>query len=252
MNTFQQALVLLKAWKSPNMLCHIFSKVDQACIRVAHYSIVGVGGLGMGCMMLSRQTKIDFFAPWSFNLVVRSHWWMRGSTTKDKRNWIFRALTVYTPLNTSNRVVVACVGWHGIGEDAINMADLQVFKWPSLFSIWSRAERTFRHHMHLKRGVLCSAIINHHPHHRITLYLTLHYHLITPPSSSSGKKEREALQRQLDEAVSSKSSTSSSTSSTTTNWEAECNSLKLVLEIRWQTSSTDFVTSQTFSQSRRF
>jgi len=47
-----------------------------------------------------------------------------------------------------------------------------------------------------------------------------------------GKKEREALQRQLDEAVSSKSSTSSSTSSTTTNWEAECNSLKLVLEIR--------------------
>jgi len=46
-----------------------------------------------------------------------------------------------------------------------------------------------------------------------------------------GKKEREALQRQLDEAVSSKSSTSSS-SSTTTNWEAECNSLKLVLEIR--------------------
>merc|ERR550519_2585605 len=46
-----------------------------------------------------------------------------------------------------------------------------------------------------------------------------------------GKKEREALQRQLDEAVSSKSSTSF-TSSTTTNWEAECNSLKLVLEIR--------------------
>ena len=56
------------------------------------------------------------------------------------------------------------------------MADLQVFKWPSLFSIWSRAEETFRHHVHLKRGVLCSAIINHHPHHRITLYLTLHYH----------------------------------------------------------------------------
>merc|ERR1711953_171740 len=46
-----------------------------------------------------------------------------------------------------------------------------------------------------------------------------------------GKKEREALQRQLDEAVSSKSSSSFS-SSTTTNWEAECNSLKLVLEIR--------------------
>ena len=97
--------------------------------------------------MLSRQTKIDFFVPWSFNLVVRSHWWMRGSTTKDKRNWIFCALIVYTPLNTSNRVVVACVGWHGIGEDAINMADLQVFKWPSLFSIWSRAERTFKHHI---------------------------------------------------------------------------------------------------------
>ena len=87
--------------------------------------------------------------------------------------------------------------------------------------------------MQLKRGVLYRAIINHHPHHLITLYLTLHYHLITQPSSSSGKKEREALQRQLDEAVSSKSSTTySSSSSTTTNWEAECNSLKLVLEIR--------------------
>jgi len=43
-----------------------------------------------------------------------------------------------------------------------------------------------------------------------------------------GKKEREALQRQLDEKISS----SSSSSNSTTNWEAECNSLKLVLEIR--------------------
>merc|ERR1719339_709717 len=45
-----------------------------------------------------------------------------------------------------------------------------------------------------------------------------------------GKKEREALQRQLDEKISSSSSSSSLHSST--NWEAECNSLKLVLEIR--------------------
>jgi len=44
-----------------------------------------------------------------------------------------------------------------------------------------------------------------------------------------GKKEREALQRQLDEKI---SSLSSSSSNSTTNWEAECNSLKLVLEIR--------------------
>jgi len=44
-----------------------------------------------------------------------------------------------------------------------------------------------------------------------------------------GKKEREALQRQLDEKISSSSSSSSHSS---TNWEAECNSLKLVLEIR--------------------
>jgi len=43
-----------------------------------------------------------------------------------------------------------------------------------------------------------------------------------------GKKEREALQRQLDEKISS----SSSSSHSSTNWEAECNSLKLVLEIR--------------------
>merc|ERR1719180_349918 len=42
-----------------------------------------------------------------------------------------------------------------------------------------------------------------------------------------GKKEREALQRQLDEKISSSSSSHSNT-----NWEAECNSLKLVLEIR--------------------
>lgn len=49
-----------------------------------------------------------------------------------------------------------------------------------------------------------------------------------------GKKEREALQRQLDEKISSSSSSSNSSSSTnsTTNWEAECNSLKLVIEIR--------------------
>lgn len=46
-----------------------------------------------------------------------------------------------------------------------------------------------------------------------------------------GKKEREALQRQLDEKISSSSNSSSSTNSTT-NWEAECNSLKLVIEIR--------------------
>merc|ERR1719278_117077 len=45
-----------------------------------------------------------------------------------------------------------------------------------------------------------------------------------------GKKEREALQRQLDEKISSSSSSSSLHSST--NWEAECSSLKLVLEIR--------------------
>merc|ERR1719242_2245600 len=51
-----------------------------------------------------------------------------------------------------------------------------------------------------------------------------------------GKKEREALQRQLDEKISANnsSSTSSTTSSSSfsSNWEAECNSLKLVLEIR--------------------
>jgi len=48
-----------------------------------------------------------------------------------------------------------------------------------------------------------------------------------------GKKERDALQRQLDEKISSSSSSNSSNlSNSTTNWEAECNSLKLVLEIR--------------------
>merc|ERR1719180_275112 len=47
-----------------------------------------------------------------------------------------------------------------------------------------------------------------------------------------GKKEREALQRQLDEKISSSPSSSSSSSHSSTNWEAECNSLKLVLEIR--------------------
>jgi len=49
---------------------------------------------------------------------------------------------------------------------------------------------------------------------------------------AQGKKEREALQRQLDEKISSSSSSSLSSSNSTTNWEAECNSLKLVLEIR--------------------
>merc|ERR1719458_1626899 len=51
---------------------------------------------------------------------------------------------------------------------------------------------------------------------------------------AQGKKEREALQRQLDEKISSSPnlSSSSSNSNSTTNWEAECNSLKLVLEIR--------------------
>merc|ERR1711953_330504 len=43
-----------------------------------------------------------------------------------------------------------------------------------------------------------------------------------------GKKEREALQRQLNEKISANNSSSSFSS----NWEAECNSLKLVLEIR--------------------
>merc|ERR1712088_1246656 len=52
-----------------------------------------------------------------------------------------------------------------------------------------------------------------------------------------GKKERETLQRQLDEKIasssnSSSSNSSSSSSNSSTNWEAECNSLKLVLEIR--------------------
>ena len=207
----------------------------------------------MGCMMLSRQTKIDFFVPWSFNLVVRSHWWMRGSTTKDKRNWIFCALIVYTPLNTSNRVVVACVGWHGMG----------LARMPStwLISKSSSGQVCFQFGAEQREplDITCTWREGYSaaPSSIIILIIvspctfTLHYHLITlTPSSSSGKKEREALQRQLDEAVSSKSSTSSSSSSTTTNWEAECNSLKLVLEIRWQTSSTDFVTSQTFSQSR--
>jgi len=49
---------------------------------------------------------------------------------------------------------------------------------------------------------------------------------------AQGKKEREALQRQLDEKISSSPTLSSSSSNSTTNWEAECNSLKLVLEIR--------------------
>merc|ERR1719331_2464355 len=49
---------------------------------------------------------------------------------------------------------------------------------------------------------------------------------------AQGKKEREALQRQLDEKISSLPNLSSSSSNSTTNWEAECNSLKLVLEIR--------------------
>merc|ERR1719331_2411526 len=49
---------------------------------------------------------------------------------------------------------------------------------------------------------------------------------------AQGKKEREALQRQLDEKISSSPNLSSSSSNSTTNWEAECNSLKLVLEIR--------------------
>jgi len=50
-----------------------------------------------------------------------------------------------------------------------------------------------------------------------------------------GKKEREALQRQLDEKISANNSSSTSTTSSSSfssNWEAECNSLKLVLEIR--------------------
>merc|ERR1719430_1930395 len=47
-----------------------------------------------------------------------------------------------------------------------------------------------------------------------------------------GKKEREALQRQLDEKISSSSNSPESLSNSSTNWEAECNSLKLVLEIR--------------------
>jgi len=54
-----------------------------------------------------------------------------------------------------------------------------------------------------------------------------------------GKKEREALQRQLDEKISANNSSSTSSTTNTTssssfssNWEAECNSLKLVLEIR--------------------
>merc|ERR550517_1180009 len=46
--------------------------------------------------------------------------------------------------------------------------------------------------------------------------------------SLMAEKEKEALQRQLDEKISS----SSSSSHSSTNWEAECNSLKLVLEIR--------------------
>jgi len=50
---------------------------------------------------------------------------------------------------------------------------------------------------------------------------------------AQGKKEREALQRQLDEKISSSSnSPAASPSNSSTNWEAECNSLKLVLEIR--------------------
>merc|ERR1719242_1493461 len=48
-----------------------------------------------------------------------------------------------------------------------------------------------------------------------------------------GKKEREALQRQLDEKISANNSSSTSSSSSfSSNWEAECNSLKLILEIR--------------------
>jgi len=49
---------------------------------------------------------------------------------------------------------------------------------------------------------------------------------------AQGKKEREALQRQLDEKISSSSNSPESLSNSSTNWEAECNSLKLVLEIR--------------------
>lgn len=49
---------------------------------------------------------------------------------------------------------------------------------------------------------------------------------------AQGKKEREALQRQIDEKISSSSNISTNSNSSCTNWEAECNSLKLVLEIR--------------------
>ena len=53
--------------------------------------------------------------------------------------------------------------------------------------------------------------------------------------SHAGKKEREALQRQLDEKISANNSSTTNTTSSSSfssNWEAECNSLKLVLEIR--------------------